>query len=64
MATTRRTGEDNAVPFDSAEFDAGYIARLAGEPKCLGATPGWRAGWDDADAGRYSSQDSSFMHTA
>jgi hypothetical protein len=41
---------DNSVPFDSTEFDTGYLARLSGEPQCLGATPGWRAGWADADA--------------
>jgi hypothetical protein len=41
---------DNSVPFDSTEFDAGYLARLSGEPQCLGATAGWRAGWADADA--------------
>jgi len=63
MATTRRTGEDNAVPFDSAEFDAGYRARLAGESKCLGATPGWRAGWDDAHGEHNKPQDFLFRHT-
>lgn len=33
--------DDNA-PFDSKEFDAGYLARLFGEPQCLGATRGSR----------------------
>jgi hypothetical protein len=50
----------NLVPFDSTEFDAGYLARLSGEPQCLGATLGWRAGWADADAGCYSSQLSAY----
>jgi len=46
MDITRFTlRNDNAIPFDSTEFDAGYLARLSGEPQCLGATPGWRAGW-------------------
>jgi hypothetical protein len=43
--------DDNIAPFDSDEFEAGYLARLSGEPQCLGATRGWRAGWADADAG-------------
>jgi len=51
---------NNAVLFDSTEFDAGYLARLSGEPQCLGATPGWA----DADAGCYSSQLSSYKRTA
>ncbi|WP_035355250.1 hypothetical protein [Edaphobacter aggregans] len=50
MDITRFTQRnDNSLPFDSTEFDAGYLARLSGEPQCLGATPGWRAGWADAD---------------
>jgi hypothetical protein len=40
--------DDNNAPFDSEEFEAGYLARLSGEPQCLGATRGWRAGWADA----------------
>jgi hypothetical protein len=65
MEITRFTPRnDNAVPFDSSEFDAGYLARLSGEPQCLGATPGWRAGWADADAGCCSSQPYPYKRTA
>ena len=42
---------DNSVPFDSTEFDAGYLARVSGESQCLGATHARRVGWADADAG-------------
>ena len=38
------------VPFNSEEFEAGYYARLAGQPESLSATAGWRAGWTDADS--------------
>ena len=41
--------DDNA-PFNSEEFEAGYLARLSGEPQCISATRGWRAGWANADA--------------
>jgi hypothetical protein len=37
--------KNNSFSFDSTVLDAGYLARLTGEPECLGATPGWRAGW-------------------
>jgi hypothetical protein len=47
--------DDNAF-FNPEEFEAGYIARLAGEPQCLSATRGWRAGWVDADAGFSNSE--------
>ena len=43
--------DDDNVPFNSEEFEAGYVARLAGQPQCLSATRGWRAGWADAEAG-------------
>jgi hypothetical protein len=36
---------DNSVLFDSTEFDAGYLARLLGEPQCLGDS--WLASWLD-----------------
>jgi hypothetical protein len=45
---------------DSTEFDAGYLARLSGEPQCLGATPDWA----DADAGCCSSQPYPYKRTA
>jgi hypothetical protein len=48
--------DDDNAPIDSKEFDAGYLARLSGEPECLSATRGWRAGWYGADAGCCSSQ--------
>lgn len=41
---------DDNTPFNSEEFEAGYLARLSGEPHCISATRGWRAGWADADA--------------
>jgi len=41
---------DDNTPFNSEEFEAGYLARLSGEPQCISATRGWRAGWSDADA--------------
>lgn len=40
---------DDNRPFNSEEFEAGYLARLSGEPQCISATRGWRAGWVDAD---------------
>ena len=43
--------QNDFEPINSEEFEAGYFARLAGEPQCLSATRGWRAGWADADAG-------------
>jgi hypothetical protein len=46
----RRTDDDSA-PFNSEQFEAGYLTRLSGVPQCLSATRGWRAGWEDADAG-------------
>jgi len=55
--------DGDTATFDPNEFDAGYLARLAGEPQCLGATPGWRAGWADADAVCCSPQ-SSFQRIA
>jgi hypothetical protein len=42
--------EEAHVPFNSEEFEAGYYARLAGQPESLSATAGWRAGWTDADS--------------
>jgi hypothetical protein len=48
--------EGDNTPFNPEEFEAGYIARLAGEPQCLNATRGWRAGWVDADAGFSNSE--------
>ncbi|RZU40165.1 hypothetical protein [Edaphobacter modestus] len=65
MDTPRITPlDDDTAPFDANEFDAGYLARLSGEPQCLGATRGWRAGRADADAGCRSSQESSFRRIA
>jgi hypothetical protein len=43
--------DDAPAPFNSEEFEAGYLARLSGEPDCLSATRGWRAGWADTDMG-------------
>ena len=43
--------DDDKISFNTEEFEAGYLARLSGEPQCLSATQGWRAGWADADAG-------------
>lgn len=43
--------EDGNAPFNADEFEAAYVARLAGQPQCLNVTRGWRAGWADADAG-------------
>jgi len=42
---------DDNTPINSEEFEAGYLARLSGEPQCMSATRGWRAGWADADSG-------------
>jgi hypothetical protein len=43
--------DDDNAPFNSEEFEAGYVARLAGQSQCVSATHGWRAGWAEADAG-------------
>jgi hypothetical protein len=62
--TRSAPSNDSSVLFDSTELDVGYLARLLGEPQRLGATPGWRAGWTDADAECCSSQLSSHKPTA
>jgi hypothetical protein len=36
---------DDNTPINSEEFEAGYLARLSGEPQCISGTRGWRAGW-------------------
>lgn len=41
--------DDDEIPMEPEEFQAGYDARTAGEPYCLSATRSWRAGWCDAD---------------
>jgi hypothetical protein len=56
--------DDDNAPFDSKEFDAGYLARLSGEPQSLTATRGWRAGWADADAGLIHKEMPSLGRTA
>ena len=48
--------EEANIPFNSDEFEAGYYARMAGQPESLCATAGWKAGWADADSS-LSSQD-------
>lgn len=48
MIGISQSNDDN-TPIYSEEFEAGYLARLSGEPKCISATRGWRAGWADAD---------------
>jgi len=36
---------------DSAQFEAGYAARINNVPMAYSATKSWKAGWSDADAG-------------
>jgi hypothetical protein len=35
---------------DSAQFEAGYAARLNNVPMAYSSTKSWKAGWCDADA--------------
>ena len=50
--------DDDEMPWNSDEYEAGYQARREGAAASMTATRSWKAGWADADMDCLSGRDS------